>query len=234
MYFNNLKQADNKKQMKKLFQIHESFKNLRSNLTFALADKKGQPKIVLLTSPEQGDGKSTTCINLAEAYADSNAKVLIIDADLRRPKLAEYAGVNKKIVGLSDYLGGLCQLEDIITKPEGMNFDCIFSGSIPPNPSELLMIDDVENMLKLLSERYDYIFIDTPPVGLVAETIYLTQFVSGVIVVVKKDSSHFRSVREAVSLLEFANANILGFVINDAYDLNANKYYYKRKKYYYE
>ena len=234
MFFKNLAQNNNEKQLKNISQIGESFKNLRANLTFALADKKGQSKIIMVTSAEQGDGKSTTCINLAEAYSDSNSKVLVIDADLRRPKLAEYADTDKKRIGLSDYLGGLCELDDIIARPEGLSFDCIFSGTVPPNPSELLMLDEIEGLFKTLSERYDYIFIDTPPVVIVAETIYLTQFVSGVIVVVKRDSSHFYTVREAINLLEFANANILGFVINDAFDLGAKKYYYRRKRYYYE
>lgn len=234
MFFKNMAQTSDQKHLKRMLQVGESFKNLRANLTFALADKKGQSKIILLTSAEQGDGKSTTCINLAEAYADSNTNVLVIDADLRRPRIAQYANADKNALGLSDYLGGLCGLDDIIVRPEGLNFDCIFSGTIPPNPSELLMIDEVGELFKTLSEKYDYILIDTPPVGIVAETIFLTQFVSGVIVVVKKDSSHFYTVKEAISLLEFANANILGFVINDAFDLDAKRYYYRRKKYYYE
>lgn len=234
MFLKKMAQNNNPKQQKNILQIGESFKNLRANLTFALADKKDEPKVIIITSAEQGDGKSTTCINLAEAYADSNAKVLVIDADLRRPKLAQYADEDKKQLGLSDYLGGFCKLEDVIVRPKGFSFDCIFSGTVPPNPSELLMIDEAESMLKTLSEKYDYIFIDTPPVGVVAETIYLTQFVSGVIMVAKRESSHVYKVKEAISLLEFANANILGFVINDAYDLNAKKYYYRRKRYYYE
>ena len=95
------------------------------------------------------------------------------------------------------------------------------------------MIDEVERMFEQLAEKYDYIFIDTPPVGIVSETIYLTQFVTGVVVVVKKDSSHFKAVKESISLLEFAKANILGFVVNDAFDAKSKKYYYKRRRYYY-
>lgn len=231
MFFKKLVQEDPKYE-KDVSRMSESFKNIRANLMFALAGKKDQTKIILFTSAEQGDGKSTACINVASAYADSNARVLIIDADLRRPKIARYANVDRKTTGLSDYLGGFCTLEEAISSPEGLNFDCIFSGRVPPNPSELLMIDDVENMLKILAEKYDYIFIDTPPVGIVSETIYLTQFVSGVVIVIKKDSSHFTAVREAVSLLKFAKANILGFLINDAFDAQSKKYYYKRKYYY--
>ena len=233
MFFKNLTQIEDPKSLKAISQIQESFKNVRANLMFALAGRKEASKIILFTSAEQGDGKSTACINLASAYADSNARVLIIDADLRRPKVARYTNTDRKTTGLSDYLGGFCTLEEIITRPKGLNFDCIFSGRVPPNPSELLMIDEVEEMLKTLSEKYDYIFIDTPPVGVVAETIYLTQFVSGVVVVIRKNSSHLNAVREAVSLLKFAKANILGFIVNNTFDKTSNKYYY-RKKYYYE
>jgi len=234
MFFKNLLLTDDPRQIKDITRVSESFKNIRANLMFALAGMKEEgAKIILFTSAEQGDGKSTSCINVAAAYADSNAKVLIIDADLRRPKMARYSNCDKKTKGLSDYLGGFCELDEVITRPAGLNFDFLFSGRVPPNPSELLMLDKVENMFKELSEKYDYIFVDTPPVGIVSETIYLTQFVTGVVVVVKKDSSHFKAVQESISLLEFAKANILGFVMNDAFDAKAKKYYYKRRRYYY-
>jgi len=234
MFFKNLLLTDDPKQIKDITRVSESFKNIRANLMFALAGiKETKAKIILFTSAEQGDGKSTTCINVAAAYADSNANVLVIDADLRRPKIARYSNHDRKAKGLSDYLGGFCGLEDVITRPDGCNFDCIFSGRVPPNPSELLMIEEVEKMFEKLSERYDYIFVDTPPVGIVSETIYLTQFVTGVVLVAKKDSSHFKAVQESISLLEFAKANILGFVMNDAFDAKAKRYYYKRRRYYY-
>ncbi len=236
MFFKTLiPKIEEPKQLKELNQIQESFKNIRANLMFAMAGKKEKCKIILVTSAEQNDGKSTVCINVASAFADSNAKVLVIDADLRRPKIARYTNTDRKRNGLSDYLGGFCTLEEIVVRPEGLNFDCITSGRVPPNPSELLMIDEVEKMFEILSEQYDYIFIDTPPVGVVAETIYLTQFVTGVVLVMRKESSHIYAVREAISLLGFAKADILGFVMNDAYDTRAKKYYYKkRRRYYYE
>ncbi len=233
MFFKNLLVTDDPRQASDVKRVSESFKNIRANLMFALAGTKDETKVILVTSAEQGDGKSTACINVAAAYADSNAKVLVIDADLRRPKIARYTNSDRKAIGLSDYLGGFCTLDEIIVRPEGLNFDCIFSGRVPPNPSELLMIDAVEETIKKLSEKYDYIFIDTPPVGIVSETIYLTQFVTGVVVVIKKDSSHFNAVRESISLLEFAKTNILGFIINDAFDAKSRKYYYRRRRYYY-
>ncbi len=234
MFFKNLLATDDQKQIKDVTRMSESFKNIRANIMFASAGaKKEKTKIILFTSAEQGDGKSTACVNVAAAYADSNAKVLVIDADLRRPKIAKYINSDKNATGLSDYLGEFCTLDEAITRPDGCNFDCLFSGRVPPNPSELLMRDEVESMFEELSEKYDYIFIDTPPVGIVSETIYLTQFVIGVVIVVKNDKTHIKAVKESISLLEFAKANILGFVVNDAIDAKSNKYYYKRRRYYY-
>ena len=233
MFFKTLLSADDPKLVKDISRVSESFKNIRANLMFALAGTKAKCKIILFTSAEQGDGKSTSCVNMAAAYADSNEKVLVIDADLRRPKIARYTNSDRKSTGLSDFLGGFCTLDDAISRPEGCNFDCMFSGRIPPNPSELLMIDEVADMFAALSERYDYIFLDTPPIGVVSETIYLTQYVTGVVVVVKKDCSHFKSVKESITLLEFAKANILGFILNDAFDAKRKKYYYRRRRYYY-
>ena len=233
MFFKTLLSTDDPKLAKDISRVSESFKNIRANLMFALAGTKTKCKIILFTSAEQGDGKSTSCINMAAAYADSNARVLVIDADLRRPKIARYTNSDRKATGLSDFLGGFCTLDDAISKPEGCNFDCMFSGRIPPNPSELLMIDEVADMFNALSERYDYIFLDTPPIGVVSETIYLTQYVTGVVVVVKRDCSHFKSVKESITLLEFAKANILGFILNDAFDAKRKKYYYRRRRYYY-
>ena len=131
MFFKNLLNTDVPKRIKDITRILESFKNIRANLMFALAGTKENCKIILFTSAEQGDGKSTTCINVAAAYADSNAKVLVVDADLRRPKIARYANADRKTIGLSDYLGGFCTLEEAITRPEGLNFDCPFFGSCP-------------------------------------------------------------------------------------------------------
>ena len=239
MFLNKLYKDDENKNdryqgQKKLMQISESYKNVRSNLMFAMAGKKSdKAKIIMVTSAEPGEGKTTSCVNLASVFAEANAKVLVIDADLRRPKVERYITDKRISKGLSDVLGGFSKLEDVIFKPRGCNFDCIFSGNIPPNPSELLMLDTAEEVFKTLSEEYDYIFVDTPPVGIVSETLYLTQFVSGVIVVVKKQQTRINKVKEVLSTLEFANANILGFIVNGSSNASVRRYY-KRGKYYYK
>lgn len=238
MFLNKLIKEENKndksQNYKRVMQISESYKNVRSNLMFAMVGKKtDKAKIVMVTSAEPGEGKSTSCVNLAAVFAETNAKVLVMDADLRRPKVERYITDKRTSKGLSDVLGGFCSLDEVIVRPKGCNFDCLFSGNIPPNPSELLMLDSVETILGELSQRYDYIFIDTPPVGIVSETLYLTQFVAGIILIVKKKQTHIKKVKEIITTLEFANANILGFIINGSSNASIRRYY-RRGKYYYK
>ena len=241
MYLKKISESDavkqEKNQRRSATQILESYKNVRANLMFTLAGKKNDKcKIIMFTSAEPGEGKTTTCVNMASVFAETNARVLIIDADLRRPKVERYITENRSMKGLSDYLGDFCELSDVIMRPKGCNFDCIFSGNIPPNPSELLMLDKVTEMFKELSEKYDYIFVDTPPVGIVSETLYITQFVTGVIIVAKKQTTHLKKVKDAISTLGFADANILGFVLNGSANSGVKRYYryYKHRGYYYK
>ncbi len=231
---NEALKQENTQLHKRLQHISESYKNVRANLMFALAGKKTDTaKILMFTSAEQGDGKTTTCLNLAAAFADSGAKVLVVDADLRRPRLERYVYSEKKRKGLSDVLGGFTELSKAIVHPKQYNFDCLFSGSIPPNPSELMMLETVEELFQEMAKDYDYIFVDTPPVGIVSETLYLTQFMTGVIMVAKKRKTHMKKVHDAVSSLNFAKANILGFVLNGSSDSVSKSYYRSRDKYYY-
>ncbi len=219
---------------KHLTHVSESYKNVRANLMFALANKKTETaKIIMVTSAEQSDGKTTTCLNLAAAFADTGAKVLIVDADLRRPRMERFICEGKKRKGLSDVLGGFNTLEEVIERPADTNFDCLFSGSIPPNPSELLMMEIVGEVFKTLEKDYDYIFVDTPPVGIVSETLFLTQFATGVLVVARKRKTHIKKVNDMVVALNFAKANILGFVLNSSVDSIARAYYRSRNRYYY-
>ena len=239
MYFKKITEAEALKQdnahiRKRLQFVSESYKNVRANLLFALAGKKSErAKTIMITSAEQSDGKTTTCVNLASAIADAGANVLVVDADLRRPRMERYISSERKSKGLSDVLGGFATVDEVVVRPAGTNFDCLYSGSIPPNPSELLMLESVGDLFEELSTRYDYIFVDTPPVGIVSETLYLTQFMTGVIVVVKKRKTRFKKVQDTVSSLNFAKATILGFVLNGSADSVSQYYYRSRDRYYY-
>lgn len=203
------------------FEIIEAYKATRTNVMFSLNSEKGCKKVVI-TSPTSGEGKTTTCINLACTFAETGAKVLIIDSDLRAPRLHKYLKlINEK--GLSNVLAGFNEVEDCIVKTERENLDCLTSGPIPPNPVELVSADGMKELMETLSQKYDYIFIDTPPLNIVTEALILSKYATGVIIVTRQKYTMYKMVERAINSLKFANAKIIGFVMNDVED---NKYVY--------
>lgn len=211
------------------FFIKEAYKTARTNIMFSTKSKDDSKK-VLLSSPEPGEGKSTTCISLAISFCQMNAKVLLIDADLRKPT------VHKKLklrndVGLSTVLSNFNEVGEVIKKTEH-GFECITAGPIPPNPAELLSSEDFDELLKNLGKEYDYIFIDSPPINLVSDACIISKFVTGTILVVRDNYTRFPSVDRAIKSLEFVDAKILGLILNDVNDIaDENSYKYKYKRY---
>ena len=152
----------------------EAFRLLRTNVNFMLAGTKDASKVIFVTSTVAGEGKTTVTINLAEVLALSKKKVLVIGADIRKPKLAEYLNIPNKS-GLSHFLMlSSLKVQDIIYKVETTNFDLIHSGIIAPNPAELLMNGRFEEILDYAKEHYDYVLVDTAPVGVVTDTLLLS------------------------------------------------------------
>lgn len=220
------------------FQVREAYKTLRTNLIFSLP-QEGCKKICI-TSSIASEGKSTNSINLAITFAETGAKVLIVDCDLRRPNISKL--LNKKSYpGLSNVLVGLNSLEEVVQDSGYENLDVIFSGNVPPNPAELLGSEKMHSIIDSLSEKYDYIFFDTPPVNIVTDTTILAKWMSGVVLVALYNSTDKDSIEEAIKQLEFAGAKILGFVLNGVvygnngsykYNYKRNKYRYSKRKYY--
>ena len=218
------------------FNIKEAYKTTRTNTLFALNSDKGC-KRVILTYSIPGEGKSLTSINVAITFAMANTKVLIIDCDLRKPKLHRYMGTDNK-KGLSNILGGFDKLEDCLKVSKEHNIHFITAGHVPPNPIELLSNEKMEKLLDDLSESYDYIFLDTPPVNVVADTSALAKLSDGILFVVRHKFTTQDMVYKAISSLEFANAKVLGFILNDV-DMSSYSYTskvgygnYKYKNYY--
>ena len=208
------------------FHIQEAYKASRTNTMFSIPGK-GCKKVVV-TSSFPGEGKSTTCINLAITFAQTGSKVLVIDADLRKPTVHRKLEVNNQY-GLAHLLGNFCKAEDTITPSKYENLDVILAGHLPPNPAELLASEAMKNILDTLSERYDYIFLDTPPLNIVTDATVLSSIVSGTIVVVRQGETHHKDVQDALSKLEFANAKILGLILHGVQ--GNNKKYGKYGKY---
>ncbi|MWJ13208.1 polysaccharide biosynthesis tyrosine autokinase [Clavibacter michiganensis] len=186
----------------------ESFRSLRTNLQFL--EFGGRSRSFVITSSIQGEGKSTTSSNLA--LADSGIKVVLIDADLRRPRLASYMGL-EGAVGLTDILIGRAEIEDVI-QPWGSGMLSILpAGQIPPNPSELLGSQGMARLLQDLEARYDVVLIDAPPLLPVTDAAILSKNAGGAIVVVAAGRTHRTQLKSAIANLTNVGADVLGLVI---------------------
>jgi len=208
------------------FFIREAYKTLRTNVSFALGAEEGC-KVIVVTSSLQGEGKSITAVNLAISYAMADRKVLVIDCDLRRPKLARLMQLNAKS-GLSDLLIDPKRKQEAIVPTGIENLDMILSGRIPPNPSELLGSPRMKALLEDLKGNYDYIFLDSPPVNMVTDAVVLAPESKGMLFLVRANQSERGSVIHAVEQLQYAKIKILGFVLNG---VDMEKTYYGYKKY---
>lgn len=193
------------------FSVKEAYKTLRTNIRFSLPE--GGCKKLCITSGLPNEGKSITTLNTAISFAEAGMRVLLIDADLRRPTLARLL-IESGDPGLSNVLAGMVSAEDAIHKDRYPNLDVMFSGVIPPNPSELLGSPRMEKLLQELSSKYDYIFIDTPPANVVTDACVISAMLDGVLLVVRQNQSERDGVKRAVNQLSIAGGKLLGFVLN--------------------
>ncbi len=212
------------------FFVREAYKTLRTNTMFALADKDGC-KTVIVTSSLQSEGKSITALNLAISFALAESRVLLIDCDLRRPKQARLLRKNTR-AGLSNLLLQPELLPKAVLHTDVENLDIIISGDIPPNPSELLGSARMAALLDHLRADYDYIILDTPPVNMVTDAVVLSSRSDGVLFVVRSGQSERGSVLRAVEQLEYAQAKILGFALDDVVAASGGGYGYGKYKRY--
>ncbi len=206
------------------FYIQEAYNTLRTNIRFAIPGDGC--KRLCLTSGLASEGKSTTILNLAISFADTGSKVLLIDADMRRPSLARLL-IEKMSPGLSNVLAGLCEVEDAIRKEIKPNMDVLFSGEIPPNPLELLGNPRMKALIEQMSERYDYILIDTPPVSIVSDACEVANVTDGVLFLVRQNETDKDAVIRGVKQLELSNSHLLGFVLNGIMDETGKTYKYR-------
>lgn len=209
----------------------EAFKSTRINLMYTLSNEEEGGKTVMLTSAFSGEGKTTTCLNLAATFAQTESKVIIIDSDLRRPRLHTYLDVKNKI-GLANHLGGFATLEEILQRAKNHNFDFITAGDLPPNPTELLASSKFTTFIDRLKESYDYIIFDTPPANVVADVQSMVPAIKNVVFVCRCGVSVTAEVQKAVASLEFSKAKILGFITIDSREKKAD--YYDSYSFYYD
>ena len=188
----------------------ESFRTLRTNLQFLDVGRTDRSFVV--TSSIESEGKSTTGANLAIALADAGSRVLLIDADLRRPKVAEYMGV-EGVVGLTDLLIGRADLDDLIQPWGKGQLFVLPAGQIPPNPSELLGSARMSHFIAEFNRMFDVVIYDTPPLLPVTDAAILAKNVGGAIVVVAAGRTHKNQLKGAISALDNVGAPVSGLVL---------------------
>lgn len=219
MLYKSKKSKEPRRNVRKLgkdldFASIEAYNLLRTNLMFSLPDSVSG-KAVGITSACPQDGKSTTSINLAYVLAEAGFKVLLVDADMRRPSLAKSLDVSM-MPGLSNYLVENCP-DAIRTGILHDNLSVLLSGDIPPNPSELIGSEKMKQFVVEAREKFDYILFDLPPVNAVSDPLVMSKNLDGIILVVRHTHSKRREVSEAVRQFELVGAKILGFVYNGVY-----------------
>ncbi|WP_435645266.1 CpsD/CapB family tyrosine-protein kinase [Butyricicoccus porcorum] len=202
------------------FAIQEAYKMIRTNIIFSIPDQKC--KKILVTSALQGEAKSTTAVNVSIAFAQNQSRILLVDCDLRLPTDAKKLNAQQS-PGLTNLLVGMCTLDEAIQQlPSGL--DVLAAGDIPPNPSELLGSPRMEQLMKELESRYEYIILDTPPICAVADATILSKMASGVILVVRQGIATRENVNNALEKLKVANAKVLGIVMTGAANEKTKSY----------
>lgn len=189
----------------------EAFRHLRTSLQFL--DVEAPVRVVVVTSSVSGEGKSTTATNLAISFADSGSKVLLIEADLRRPRVGDYLGMEPS-VGLSNVLAGQVPVDDVLQPWGGSSLTVLVSGSIPPNPSELLGSSRMVQLLDTLKKQFEIIILDTPPLLPVTDAAVVVAHADGAVLVVRHGKATRAQITTAVRTLTAVDARLLGTVMN--------------------
>lgn len=208
--------------------ISEGYRMLRTNIEFSTINQKLQ--IIMVTSSKPSEGKSTTCANMAVAFAQANKKVLLIDADLRKPSQHHIFGKSNRS-GITTALLNQLELNDIIQFTNTENLSIIQAGPTPPNPSELLSSEPMAKLLKQAREQFDVIVMDTPPIMSVTDAQIVAAQSDGVVLVVDSGKVKKDVVLKAKASLDHVKAKLIGVVLNK---INRNhsdvySYYYGEK-----
>ena len=204
-------------------QMAESYRALRTSLL--LSHLGAPPKVIMVTSALPQEGKTTTSINCSIVLAQKGVRVLLVDADLRRPSIHKTLGMGPRS-GLSNVLTGSTTLEQVISRPAVLpNLHVLPAGTPPPNPAELLASPNMRDVLEQLREQYDHIVLDTPPSLSVTDAVVLSQRADAVVLVIRSGHTTRQALRRARDILARVNAKVVGVLLN-AVDLSSPDYYY--------
>ncbi len=211
------------------FPTNEAYKTLRTNILFCGTDIK----TIVMTSSHANEGKSTISTELSKSMAEINKKTLLIDADMRKSVILKKNLKSQNVMGLSELLSGQAKIEQVLYNTQIPNFDVIFSGHFPPNPVELISSENFKLFLEKFEEVYDYIIIDSPPLGPVIDAAVMATVCDGAIIIVAADNTQYSEIASTKEQLQKSGCKILGAVVNeiDPKRTKINRYY--KKNYYY-
>ncbi|MBQ9118124.1 MAG: CpsD/CapB family tyrosine-protein kinase [Clostridia bacterium] len=218
------------------FELTESFRSLKATISVSVPKKENGGVAIMVTSSYPEEGKTTVAVNLSVMFAQSSVKVVLVDADIRKGRVAKYFK-EKSAPGLSDYLSGQADLDSVIrtAHADAGDFDYISCGTRSPKPYELLESNHMKELLDKLREKYDYVIVDTPPVLLVSDALALAPATDGAVVVCRHMESYVSDIARTLNSLTFVKANVLGVIVND-YEEKVKKGYgyggYKKSHYY--
>lgn len=231
-YKPNGKQQDINKDLVVLYEpdspVSESFRAIRARIQHSL-DNNESKKVILITSPAENEGKTFVGLNLAGSYAQSNKKTLIVDCDLRRPRIHDIMTIDKK-PGIADYLTNRIELDKIIRRTSNNNLYFITSGNLPSNPAEMLESSSMAGFLSIIKEYFDIVILDSAPIIAVIDAEILAKQVDGTLLVISSEKTEQKLMLDAVELLKRNNVSFLGTVLNNFQYKKGYGYYYK---YYY-
>lgn len=191
------------------YEIDEEIKTLRTNLMFSGADKK----VIMITSCISSEGKTTQSFRLACSLAELGKRVLLVDGDLRRSELKHQIAEGEISHGLSHYLSGQCSVSEILCETNIMGLYIVFAGIVPPNPSELLSSKLFSDMIQQARDRFDYIIIDTPPLGMVVDAAVIAPVCDGSILAIQSGEIRHRMAQDVTAMLRNTGTPILGAVL---------------------
>lgn len=210
------------KQLPQDNQVIEAFKSLRTNIQFCGADIK----VIAITSCEPNEGKTLVSFNLAQALAESGKRVIYIEADLRKSSfLGKFRAVGE-VNGLSHYLSGQCKLDQIIYATNVKHLYATFAGPIPPNPAELLSRNHFGEQINALRDTFDYVIIDTPPLGRVIDCAVIAPNCDGIALVVSSGEAGLKYIKSVKKQIEKTGCPLLGVILNKV-NMSGRGYYGK-------
>lgn len=203
----------------------EAMKTLRTNIQFSGADIR----TIMMTSTEPNEGKSEITFHTALSFANTGKRVLLIDADIHKSVLTTRYHLDQEVDGLSQYLTGQKRAEEVIYGTNVENFDILFSGPYAPNPAELFESSLMRELLEEAAKHYDYVLVDTPPVGSLIEGAIIAQYCDGAILVIKSGTISYKRVQRVKRQVEKSGCRMLGAVLNM---VNTSKGSYYNSYYY--